>query len=171
MVSPRRIELMARNFPHNVAVLGKEIPLRRKNIPPRAIQLRKEMPLVGTELTASDRDGTTWGGVRRLRGPWSYGPPLLSSLDARYGGLAESDGSITILPYSIIAHQTISSKIPNRYHKLCQVLDQDSGQHTGWKGVLREGSGKLWLGWRCVTPRIRRFPWTKVKISFSDLKK
>jgi len=71
---------MARNFPHNVAVLGKEIPLRRKNIPPRAIQLRKEMPLVGTELTASDRDGTTitnfvklWTRIRvKRQGGWVF---------------------------------------------------------------------------------------------------
>ena len=105
MVSPRRIELMARNFPHNVAVLGKEIPLRRKNIPPRAIQLRKEMPLVGTELTASDRDGTTWGGVRRLRGPWSCGPPQLSGERIRYRGSATANGIIGFLPSIIWNNQ------------------------------------------------------------------
>jgi hypothetical protein len=35
---------------------------------------------------------------------------------------------VDILPDPIIAHQTILSKIPNRYRNSCQVLGQDWGQ-------------------------------------------
>ena len=40
------------------------------------------------------------------------------------------------LPTVTLAHQTILSKIPNRYRNYCQVLGQDSGQPIGWDGCF-----------------------------------
>jgi hypothetical protein len=51
----------------------------------------------------------------------------------------------------MIANQTVLSKIPNRYRKICQVMGQNSGQPTSWNGVFRGRSEKFRLKWDRVS--------------------
>jgi hypothetical protein len=60
-------------------------------------------------------------------------------------------------------NQQLTAQISNGYRNYCQVLAQDSGQLRGWMGVFRGKDLESRLESDRVNPRIRCFPWAKVK--------
>jgi hypothetical protein len=60
-------------------------------------------------------------------------------------------------------NQQLTAQISIVYRKSCQVLAQDSGQPIGWMGVVRGKDLESRLESDRVNPRIRCFPWAKVK--------